>query len=70
MRTARGEAEELYEGTSLQTRLAEAYERAEELLPEQAVVILASDGGVEAVAADVWKTVKTHLALPESPLAV
>ncbi|WP_437636607.1 dTMP kinase [Sorangium sp. So ce854] len=52
-RRARGGAEELFEQTELQARLAEAYRRAEELVPGDRVVHIDGGGPVEAVAREI-----------------
>ncbi|WP_434045666.1 MULTISPECIES: dTMP kinase [Sorangium] len=48
-RRARGGAEELFEQTELQARLAEAYRRAEELVPGDRVIHIDGGGPVEEV---------------------
>ncbi|WP_437735128.1 dTMP kinase [Sorangium sp. So ce1335] len=48
-RRARGGAEELFEQTELQARLAEAYRRAEQLVPGDRVIHIDGDGEVEGV---------------------
>jgi len=48
-RRGRGGAEELFEKTELQARLAEAYRRAEELVPGDRVIHIDGDGAVDEV---------------------
>lgn len=50
-RRARGSARELYEDTALQARLADAYRRAEELVPGDRVVHIDGDGDPASVTA-------------------
>ncbi|KYF52121.1 thymidylate kinase [Sorangium cellulosum] len=52
-RRARGGAEELFEQTELQARLAEAYRRAEELVPGDRVIHIDGGGPVEEVAREI-----------------
>ncbi len=56
-RRARGGEAELFEQTELQARLAGLYERAERLVPEDAVVHVAAARTVEAVRADILEAV-------------
>ncbi|WP_437327638.1 dTMP kinase [Sorangium sp. So ce381] len=48
-RRGRGGAEELFEKTELQARLAEAYRRAEELVPGDRIIHIDGDGPVDEV---------------------
>lgn len=48
-RRGRGGAEELFERTELQARLAEAYRRAEELVPGDRVIHIDGDGAADEV---------------------
>ncbi len=57
-RAARGTAEELYEADELQRRLAEAYLRAEELVPGDVVAHIDGGRSIDEVADAIWVEVE------------